>query len=500
MQNLELRGNRLRALPVDIFQRLYNLQHLFLHHNDFHTMPVGIFDDLVNLKLLRLQGNEFKEFDIDIFSNLTNLTFLDISANHFRDIPQTKVLSQLTIFGASHNPLNDVDRSSFSSLSNGTMLLVSQHEICECLAPKDVECVAEDDRSPYLTCHRLLSDRVLVGAMWIIGLNALIGNMFVLVWKQKHSGKNRVQSILLSNLAVSDFLMGIYMIIIGSADIYFGESFPMRSEAWRSGVTCRIAGFLAILSSEASVFFVTLISVDRFICIKYPEAERKHRVQNIMITVVLSWVFALVLGLVPSALAGKNFKFYDNSHVCIGLPLALLEMFTKHHFEPIYWETTSFWLASSYSESEGFVLGLYYSTALFLGLNCACFLLIFGCYIEIVRTVKSFKKSGGTFMQDEIRMTLKVTAIVATDFFCWFPIIILGILVQTRTITLPPDTYAWLVTCVLPINSAVNPYLYTIAEVISKYRKQRREGSVQAHKSSITQEIQVNNNLEQTKM
>ena len=68
-------------------------------------------------------------------------------------------------------------------------------------------------------------------------------------------------------------------------------------------------------------------------------------------------------------------------------------------------------------------------------------------------------------------MTMKVAAIVATDFFCWAPIIILGILVQTRIIALGPSVYAWLVTCVVPINSAINPYLYTISELISRYRK-----------------------------
>ena len=74
-------------------------------------------------------------------------------------------------------------------------------------------------------------------------------------------------------------------------------------------------------------------------------------------------------------------------------------------------------------------------------------------------------------MKEQITLTTKVTAIVATDFCCWFPIIILGILVQTRVIELPPSVYAWCVTFVLPINSAINPYLYTIAEIVSKYRK-----------------------------
>ena len=265
----------------------------------------------------------------------------------------------------------------------------------------------------------------------------------------------------------------------------------MRSESWRSGGLCKLAGTFAILSSEASVFFLTLISIDRFICIKYPDSTKKERTRFTIIVVVLTWIIALGLGLIPSVLAGRNFKFYDNSHVCIGLPLSLHEIFTRHHLEPIDWETVSFWFASSYSKSHGFSTGLYYSVALFLGLNCICFLIVLTCYIEIIRTVKlSVKKAGGTYMKEEIRLSLKVTAIVATDCLCWFPIIILGILVQSRAITLPASVYAWLVTCVLPINSAVNPYLYTIAEVISKYRKQRQVSGQEANISD-TQQVDI---------
>ena len=492
---LELRGNILTTLDVNIFHDVPKLERLFLHHNDFENLPAGIFDILVNLKLLRLNENQFHKFDSDLFKTLVNLTFLDLSANRFEDIPQTEVLPYLEIFGAAQNPLTNVDSGSFSGLTNSTRLLVSQHEVCECYAPEDSECIAEDDRSPYLTCKRLLSDRILVGFIWIIGLNALAGNVFVLIWKRKHGQTTSVQSILLSNLAVSDFLMGVYMIMIACADIYFGEHFPMQSEKWRSGTTCKIAGTLAIVSSEASVFFVTLISLDRLISIKYPDSGRWNQKKATLIIVLVTWLVSFALGFIPSALAGRNFKFYDNSHVCIGLPLSLLEIFTKHHFEPINWEKVSFWLASSYSKSHGFEVGLYYSTGLFLGLNLVCFLLVFVCYIEIVRILKmSFKRAGGGFMKEEIRMTLKVSAIVATDFCCWFPIIILGILVQARTITLPPDTYAWLVTCVLPINSAINPYLYTIAEVISQYRKQKKEGSEEEENAnSVTQ--QMNNIL-----
>ena len=153
-------------------------------------------------------------------------------------------------------------------LSDTTELHVSQHEICECYVPSSVHCSASDERSPYLTCDRLLSDRVLVIMMWIIGLNALGGNGFVLLWRRKKSLSSKVQDLLLYNLAMSDGLMGVYMVTIASVDIYFGDNFPMNSENWRKGVLCRILGALSIASSEASIFFVTLITIDRFINVK----------------------------------------------------------------------------------------------------------------------------------------------------------------------------------------------------------------------------------------
>ena len=72
-----------------------------------------------------------------------------------------------------------------------------------------------------------------------------------------------------------------------------------------------------------------------------------------------------------------------------------------------------------------------------------------------------------------MRLTRKIIAIVATDFVCVFPLIVLGILVQLRLIELPASVYAWSVTVVLPINSAINPYLYTIAEIIVNKRKKK---------------------------
>ena len=119
------------------------------------------------------------------------------------------------------------------------------------------------------------------------------------------------------------------------------------------------------------------------------------------------------------------------------------------------------------------ISGTFFSMAVFLGLNCLCYLIILLCYLVIIRVIYKTARDASRKqdMNEQIRLTLKVAAIVGTDFLCWFPIIILGILVQIRVLTLPASVVEWCVTFVLPINSAINPYMYTIADVISKRKK-----------------------------
>ena len=117
-----------------------------------------------------------------------------------------------------------------------------------------------------------------------------------------------------------------------------------------------------------------------------------------------------------------------------------------------------------------------FESVMFLGLNFICYLVVLVCYVEIIRTFcKSSKRAGrNPKMKEQIRLTSRVLAIVFTDFACWFPIIVIGILVQVGVLTLPPGVFAWCVTFVLPINSAINPYLYTIVSVVSERRKQTK--------------------------
>ena len=160
--------------------------------------------------------------------------------------------------------------------------------------------------------------------MWILGFSAIFGNVFVIIVRLTEvtdSVTQVKQRLFICSLAMSDCLMGVYMIILSSADSYYGNDYFRMSQEWRTGSVCKVAGFLGLLASEASVFFITILSIDRFLSIVFPFNPIKLRSKSSKVTVAIIWILAFVIALVPVLLAGPDSDFYDLSDVCIGLPL-----------------------------------------------------------------------------------------------------------------------------------------------------------------------------------
>ena len=349
-----------------------------------------------------------------------------------------------------------------------------------CIAPDGATCHLREPAEPLFTCRMtFLHNTAIKFFMWVLAFAAMAGNIFVIVSRLRTKDKNtiaHVQSILISNLAISDLLMALYMLILAISDVVIGESYfwDGRAQEWRTSSTCRFAGFLSFLSCETSVFLITFISVDRFICIMFPYNKFKMGVISARIVTAIIWMTSLILSVVSVLLASLDPDAYDLSDVCVGLPLIrkstdLQSQVDEETYNTIGIQQQKIVAASSASTWQ-------YSTAIFLGVNLICFTITLVAYVSIFIKVRFSSAQVGrtSYSANEIKMALKLSLIVATDFFCWMPIIILGIVVQANYVYISSDVYAWLVALVLPINSAINPYLYTI---VDRYTGQYKSSS-----------------------
>ena len=151
-----------------------------------------IFRDLIYLRYLYLNNNHFKALSFDLFQYTRKINVLDLSGNGLLEIPEINNFTRLLYLNVKGNKMTGITYETFSNLPNKADLVVSQHEICEFYVSNGITCTATENSSPFLTCERILSDRILVVAMWLIGLNAIGGNVFVLSRKQKTIDKNKV--------------------------------------------------------------------------------------------------------------------------------------------------------------------------------------------------------------------------------------------------------------------------------------------------------------------
>ena len=298
----------------------------------------------------------------------------------------------------------------------------------------------------FSSCEDLMRNYVLRTFIWLLGISALIGNFIVLLWRLKNgtNERSRVQSFLILNLAVSDFLMGVYMVIIGSADLMYRDVYILHAEEWENSFLCKAAGLLSVLSSEVSVVMLVVISLDRLWCVVFPLKKARLGIKSSRVVAAVGWVTMLVVSIVPIlSLPYFAGSFYGRTGVCLALPLT--------RDKPPGWE---------------------FSVSFFLFFNMVCFVIILLCYIGIYITVKkTSRKIRSNRKTQEVKMAWRMCLILCTDFICWMPVIIMGLLSLAGDLIIPGSVYAWTAVFILPLNSALNPYLYTISTLQLRNRQ-----------------------------
>ncbi|KAL8600333.1 hypothetical protein ACOMHN_060951 [Nucella lapillus] len=101
--------------------------------------------------------------------------------------------------------------------------------------------------------------------------------------------------------------MGIYLSIIGVADGVYRGRYVFSDGVWKTSVYCQVAGFLSLLSSEVSAMVIWLISLDRFIVIRFPFSS--VRFDRTSATV------GLLLALMPLLPATSHWEFYSQTGI-----------------------------------------------------------------------------------------------------------------------------------------------------------------------------------------
>ncbi|XP_070533608.1 G-protein coupled receptor GRL101-like [Ptychodera flava] len=430
---LNLEDNFLSTLRRDTFDGLGNVRSLYLQGNSIGEIEAHAFKGLSALPTLDLHGQRLQWLHINAFAGLSRLLSLNLSHNQIQYIDNGVFngLSKLLVLDISNNVVIEIDSKVFYGLMELTELYTDEYRFC-CMAKFVQKCHPPPDQ--FSSCQDLMSNVVLRGGIWLLGVIASVGNLVVVCFRLRDRRDNKVHSFLITNLAVGDLCMGVYLIIIAVADTYYRGNYIIHDKVWRQSQFCKIAGFLSTFSSELSVFTLTVITVDRLVCIVFPFRFNRLEFKGAARLMAALWLIVFFISAVP--LFGLSYftDYYGRSGVCLALHIT--------NERPDGWE---------------------YSVFVFLIINLVNFLIILLSYIAMfIVASKTQQAVRNRDLKTESAMAKRITVIVMSDFFCWVPIILLG-LASLGGAVIPPQVYAWIAVFVLPLNSALNPVLYTLS-------------------------------------
>lgn len=467
LETLDLRSCSLTGLGDGVLKHLTNLTHLWLDGNEIEVLHPNGFASLKHLQVLSLTRNklvELKAFDFaglislqtlnlaynkiiymnSAFTGLESLRTLDLAGNRIDAMKNDTFwpLVNIQSLNLRNNVFRTCSPSLFAPLHNITHIYFSDFSLCSSALNVRV-CEPRGDGISSLA--HLLDSVVLRVAVWVVALVACFGNVLVLVGRLVLREPNAVHSFYIKNLALADLLMGVYLFVIASHDVMFRGEYIRHDFRWRRSVGCCISGLLSTVSSEASVFTLTVITVDRFASIMYPLSLKRRTLRFAWLCMTSVWLMTLLMALVPMMRPdyyGED--FYGGNGVC--LPL--------HIHDP---------------DSRGWE----YSAFLFCVVNTIAFTFIAYAYVTMFFTITHSNVGLRSTQQLQDRAIAKRFAfIVGTDFLCWMPIVVIKIVALAGT-RIDETLYAWVAVFLLPVNSALNPVLYTLTTRLFKQQLSR---------------------------
>lgn len=290
------------------------------------------------------------------------------------------------------------------------------------ITPGSVQCLPLP--GPFLPCQDLFDWWTLRCGVWIVFLLAMLGNgtvVFVLIFSRS---KMDVPRFLVCNLAAADFFMGIYLGMLAVVDASTLSEFRMYAIPWQMSVGCQVAGFLAVLSSELSVYTLAVITLERNYAITHAmHLNKRLSLRHAGYIMIFGWMFSLTMAILPL------FGISDYRKFAVCLPF----------------ETTTG------PASLAYVVFLMF-------INGVAFVILMGCYLKMYCAIRGSQ----AWNSNDSRIAKRMALLVFTDFLCWSPIAFFSLTAAFGMHLISLEQAKVFTVFVLPLNSCCNPFLYAI--------------------------------------
>ncbi|XP_075881761.1 relaxin-3 receptor 1-like [Nelusetta ayraudi] len=275
--------------------------------------------------------------------------------------------------------------------------------------------------------------RVLISVVYsVVCAVGLVGNLLVIfLMRQRQGRKKSTINIFIINLAVTDFQF-VLTLPFWAVDTALDFSWPFGD------AMCKIVLTVTVMNMYASVFFLTAMSVTRYLSVTSALRKKSCR------TRCAKWVCAVLWVAATGATAPT--AVFSTATVVAGEKLCLLKFPEGHD-----------WLALYHMQK---ILVAFIVPMLIVSVN----------YLMLLRFLRR-RSMGGSNPKRRSKVTKAVAIVVLSFFCCWMPnqaITFWGVLVKFNAVNWDNSfymahTYVFPVSvCLAHANSCLNPVLYCL--------------------------------------
>ncbi|XP_073469453.1 relaxin receptor 2 [Aquarana catesbeiana] len=461
---MDFEGNNIRGLSNYSFVTCDELTVLFLRGNQISLVTENIFSSLRSLAEIDLSNNLITEVPLSSFKELKHLQKLNLSCNPLSlHTEQFETLPHIQSLALEKIEIPNISARMFQPMKNLTHIYFKKFRYCS-YAPHVRVCTPLTDGIS--SFENLLANTILRVFVWVIACITCFGNIFVIGMRSFIQSENKTHTMSIKILCCADCLMGVYLFFIGVFDVKYRGQYKKYALLWMESLQCRSLGFLAMLSTEVSVLLLTYLTLEKYLAIVFPFSNIRPGRRQTLVILMMIWVIGFIIAVVPFWNEDFFGNYYGKNGVCF----------------PLYPDQT---------EEPG---GKGYSLGIFLGVNLVAFIIIVFSYVSMFCSIQK------TALQtSEIRSHIHMDVAVANRFFfivfsdavCWIPVFLLKIL-SLFHVDIPGTVTSWIVIFILPINSALNPILYTLTTSFFKEKlkqllhRQRRRSIFRNERKSLS--------------
>ncbi|KAL7987235.1 hypothetical protein Chor_006154, partial [Crotalus horridus] len=414
LSELNLSDNyNLEKLPNEVFKGAHGPGYLDISETKISQLPsIGL--EHINKLVAKSTYNLKKLPPLDKFHALieANLTYPSHCCAFENRTKQNSVMHPIC------------NKSAISEESDEFSFELDENDYYHALCREEFKVACFPEPDAFNPCEDIMGHIILRVLIWFINILAIMGNLIVFIILVSSQYKLTVPRFLMCNLAFADLCTGIYLLLIAIKDMQSRTQYYNYAIDWQTGAGCNTAGFFTVFASELSVYTLTVITLERWHTITYAmELDRKVRFRHAVIIMLVGWVFAFTVALLPI------FEVSSYMKVSICLPMDI--------------ETL---LAQTY-------------VMFLLILNILAFVIICSCYISIYFTVRNpnvFSSNSDT------KIAKRMAILIFTDFLCMAPISFFAISASLKVPLITVSNSKILLVLFYPINSCANPFLYAI--------------------------------------